>query len=278
MGHVSLPGTTLLGRYRVIKTLGHGATATVYLAVDAEARPKALKVFPKGLEGRAEREWKVGQALRHPHINAVLDKLEVNHQAPFPNPALLLSFAPGQWLLDWCEHHPDKVWLVFGQLLEALAHMHRQGFVHRDIKPENCIVDGGHHLRLIDFDLSGPSGEKFSQRLRVGTTAYLSPEQIRGLSPTPAADVYSFGVCLYWGLAGELPYSGNPSEVMKAHLEQPVPTLLPRPETGLSQTPKLQSFLERLMAKDPSQRFMDGGEALEEFEAFRDQRSEGSDQ
>lgn len=267
---VSLPGTTLLGRYRVIKTLGQGSTATVYLAVDAEARPKALKVFPKGLENRAEREWRVGQALKHPHINAVLDKLEVSYQEPAPNPALLLSYAPGKWLLDWREHHPEKVWMVFEQLLDALAHMHQKGFVHRDIKPENCVIDSGNHLRLIDFDLSGPVGEKFSQRLRVGTIAYLAPEQVRGtnLSPTPASDLYSFGVCLYWALAGELPFSGDPSEVMKAHLEEALPILVPQPETGLVQDTQLQRYLERLMAKDPLERFKDGGEALEAFRAL----------
>lgn len=265
---MNLSGTTLLGRYRVIKSLGRGATATVYLAVDAEARPKALKVFPKGLEGRAEREWKVGQALQHPHINAVLDKLEVSHQEPFPNPALLLSYAPGKWLLDWREHHPEKVWSVFGQLLEALAHMHQKGFVHRDIKPENCIIDAEHHLRLIDFDLSGPVGEKFNQRMRVGTIAYLAPEQVKGLSPTPPSDLYSFGVCLYWALAGELPFSGDPSEVMKAHLQEPLPTLVPLSESGVTQDPKLQHFLERLMAKEPGERFRDGSEALEAFRAL----------
>jgi serine/threonine protein kinase len=240
----------------------------VYLAVDAEARPKALKVFPKGLEGRAEREWKVGKALNHPHINAVLDRLEVAYQEPSPNPALLLSYAPGQWLLDWRAHYPDKVWTVFGQLLEALAHMHERGFVHRDLKPENCMVDAGHHLRLIDFDLSGPVGEKFNGRLRVGTIAYLAPEQVRGLPTSPASDLYSFGVCLYWALAGELPFHGDTDEVMKAHLEQPIPTLVPLAETGLSQNPHLQGFIKRLLAKDPTERFKDGGEALKAFRVF----------
>ncbi|AWR86481.1 serine/threonine-protein kinase [Meiothermus taiwanensis] len=264
---VGLAGITLEGRYKVIRPIARGALATVYLAFDIHGTPYALKVFPRGFEGRADREWKVGQQLKHPHINPVLARLSVPHDGG-EHPAVLLAFAPGIRLSEWRRDNPARILGVFKHLLEALAHMHGQNLVHRDVKPDNLVVDGTGEARLVDFDLSGPLGERFSQKVRLGTIAYIAPEQIRGRSPTPASDMYSAGILLYWAIAGELPFVGEPVEVMNAHLKLPPPPLVAAPETGLTVTAELQGFLSRLICKDVAERYQNALEALRDFEAM----------
>jgi serine/threonine protein kinase len=261
---MGLAGATLEGRYKVIRPIARGALATVYLAFDLHGTPYALKVFPKGSEGRADREWKVGQLLKHPRINPVLGRLSVPTDG-VEHPAVLLAYAPGARLTEWRKDHPERVLSVFEQLLEALAYVHSQGIVHRDVKPDNLVVDGTGEARLVDFDLAGPASERFTQKVRLGTIGYIAPEQIRGNAPSPASDLYSAGVLLYWCVAGELPFTGEPKEVMGAHLKQAVPRLEAAPDTKLTVSPDLRAFALRLMAKDPAERFSSGGEALEGF-------------
>lgn len=270
--NVGLAGITIEGRYKVIRPIARGALATVYLAFDIHGTPYALKVFPKGFEGRADREWKVGSQLKHPHINPVLARFSVPHDGS-ENPAVLLAFAPGSRFSEWRKDNPGKVLEVFKHLLEALAHMHSQNLVHRDVKPDNLVVDGTGEARLVDFDLSGPQSERFSQKVRLGTLAYIAPEQIRGQSPTPASDIYSAGILLYWAVAGELPFVGEPVEVMGAHLNQPPPPLVAAPDTGLSVSAELQAYLDRLIAKDLRKRYANATEALRDFEAMGLSRS-----
>ncbi|KOX90029.1 Serine/threonine-protein kinase StkP [Thermus aquaticus] len=255
VGAVSLAGKTLLGRYRVVRPLGQGALATVYLAFDPFGTPYALKLFPKGAEARRNREFWVGKRLDHPNLNPVLEKLDLEE-----GPALLLAYAPGEEMERWMGRRPGKprALQVFRQLLLALAHMHAKGLVHRDVKPENIIVAGTDEARLVDFDLSGPVAEAFKKPLRVGTLPYLAPEQVLGQSPGPEADVYAAGVILYWILSGEHPFVGAPEEVLLGHLKAPVPPL-----PGLGE--RERAYLERLLAKRPKERFKDAGEALEAF-------------
>ncbi|MER3536238.1 MAG: serine protease [Thermus sp.] len=253
---MSLVGQTLLSRYKVVRPLARGALATVYLAFDLFGTPYAVKAFPKGLKRRAEREFRVGRALGHPRINPVLALLEEQEDR---GAALLLAYAPGERFLDWRQgSEKEAVLSVFRQLLEALAHMHARGFVHRDVKPENLVVAPTQEARLLDFDLSGPIGEPFRMRIRLGTLAYLAPEQALGQSPGPEADLYSAGVLLYWALSGELPFTGSPEDVVRAHLQTPPP-----PIPGLEA--ELWGYLCRLLAKDPKERFPSAKEALAAF-------------
>lgn len=252
---VSLAGKVLLNRYRVVRPLGQGALATVYLAFDRFGTPYALKVFPKGAEARRNREFWVGKQLSHPNLNPVLESLDLEE-----GPALLLAYAPGEEMGRWMGRRPERprALYVFRQLLMALAHLHAKGLVHRDVKPENFIVAGTDEARLVDFDLSGPALEAFRKPLRVGTLPYLAPEQVLGQSPGPEADVYAAGIILYWILSGEHPFVGGPEEVLLGHLQEPVP-----PVPGLA--PPQQAYLERLLAKSPKERFPSAKEALEGF-------------
>ena len=252
---MAIVGALLANRYRVVRPIARGAIATVYLAFDRFGTPYALKVFPKGRDARAIREWRVGRSLNHPNINPVLERFAIED-----HPALLLAYAPGERLSDWRLAFPRRPFLpVFRQLLEALAHMHHRGLVHRDVKPENVVVSKSGNARLIDFDLSGPEDERLA-RVRLGTLAYLSPEETYGAPPTPASDVYSAGILLYWGLFGELPFVGSPMEVLRAHREEP-----PRPPRGATLPHRLWAYLERLLAKDPKARYANALEALKDL-------------
>lgn len=255
MGGVGLVGSTVQGGYRVVRALARGALATVYLAVGPDAQPYALKVFPQEAKARRDREFWVGQRLHHPRLNPVLQSLDLE-----AGPALLLAYAPGEEMGRWLLNGPGprQALLVFRQLLEALEHMHAQGLVHRDVKPENLLVCEAGEARLLDFDLSGPAYERFPRPLRVGTLPYLAPEQVLGQSPGPEADLYAAGVILYWILAGEHPFVGSPEEVLLGHLQKEVPRL---PGLGAAE----EAYLDRLLAKNPKDRFPNAGEALKAF-------------
>jgi len=250
---VAIVGSRFLDRYRVLRPIGRGAAATVYLAFDAHGTPFALKVFPRRLAARAEREWLIGRGFDHPNVNPVLERGWIAGQ-----PALLLAYAPGSRLSEWRLRRPSAPFLpLFRQLLEALAHVHEKGYVHRDVKPENLIVAPTGRIRLVDFDLAGPNEEGLGG-LRVGTLAYLAPEVAAGKPATPAADLYSAGVLLYWGLFGELPFTGNKQEVLAAHRHT-----LPEPPAGKEIDPELWFFLQSLLAKHPADRLQDAAEALD---------------
>ncbi len=252
--YVGIPGRVLLGEYRVVRPIARGAVATVYLAFNPDGRPFAVKVFPEGYAARADREWQVGRSLGHPNVNPVLERFDIDAY-----PAVLLAYAPGQRLSD-LERDRAGFLPTFRQMLAALAHMHERGFVHRDVKPENVIVDGVGRARLIDFDLAGPQDEPTSN-LRMGTIAYIAPEQVRGERVSPASDVYAAGVILYWGLTGELPYVGTPERVLNHHLHDPLP-----PARGFEPESALGAVLERMVAKDPRERYADAGAVLKALE------------
>jgi len=257
---VNLPGRVLLDEYRIIRPIARGAVATVYLALDTQGRPYAVKLFPEGYSTRADREWQVGRALEHPNVNPVLERLDVGY-----HPAVLLAFAPGRRLSER-PMHPDGFLAAFKQLLAALGHMHARGYVHRDVKPENVIVDERGTARLIDFDLSGPQNERI-EHLRLGTIAYIAPEQVRGEGVSPATDVYSAGVIFYWGLTGELPYVGSPEAVLHSHLNDPLPH-----NEGLEQAAGLERILVRMVAKDPAERYPDAAAVLDALEALSEEK------
>jgi eukaryotic-like serine/threonine-protein kinase len=253
---VPVPGTVLLDKYRVVRPFARGSSSVVYLAFDMFGAPYAVKLFPAHMAARADREYLVGSHLRHRNINPILERVTVDGQ-----PGILMPFAPGPRFSDYVQDHGLKQFLeVFEQALEGLAHLHSRGFVHRDFKPENLVVSPGSRpgrleAKLIDFDLSGPSLEVFRDRITPGTVAYLSPEAIRGQPLSPSADLYSAGVMLYWGITGQLPFDGEPQEVLQAHLD----VTPPHPSTVRENQvfDVLDQVAMRLLEKDPAKRYPD---------------------
>lgn len=241
----------------MIRPIGHGAAATVYLAAGPDSQPLAAKLFLPRAKSRAKREWEVGHELHHPNINPVFDESVIDGL-----PVVIMGLARGlPFNLGGFSSH-FRVTKVFPQLLAALAHLHGKGFVHRDVKPENLIVERDGTARLVDFDLAGPVGEKLSPEFWVGTPAFVAPEQIEGAPSSFASDIYSAGLVLYWSLFGCLPFDGSPEEVAVAHQAHEV--VLP---TSLANS-GLKKFLLTCLAKDPAQRFQSASEAHAAFLAL----------
>jgi serine/threonine protein kinase len=228
-----LAGTLVDGQYRLVRPLGRGASSVVYFAVGKDGLAYAVKLFPPELKHHAEREYRNGAGLDHPRLARVLAATTVQN-----HPSLVLDFARGQVMFSRYVHRPSlrlhpqlggvnfepvqaanerrSYLLTLVHLLDALTHLHSVGTVHRDVKPENIIVDADGSARLVDFDLSGPVGERFVSPLRIGTAAFLSPEAVVGEPLGPESDLYGVGILLHWGLYGELPSEDTPAGPLSA--------------------------------------------------------------
>ena len=229
-----------IGRYLVIRTLGHGGMSNVYLARDTQEERDVVLKFPHAeimgdmaTHERFSREVKIGHLLDHPHIQRLYELASVNH-AEF----LVLEYIPGRTLRDVLReqerHHrpedfPAAVTLGL-QLARALAYAHEHHVAHRDLKPENVIVSDGGEAKVMDFGIAFMQGARRVTwgplSSQVGTPDYMAPEQIQGGRGDSRTDIYALGMILYEHLAGRLPYDGdNPLSVMNQHVTAKPPPL-----------------------------------------------------
>lgn len=279
------PGTLLESRYRVERLLGEGTFARVYLArhvtlLSAHAVKVLNDEFAVQPEVRARflSEGRIQAQLRHPHLVAVTDIV-------VDPPALVLEFIEGTPLDEWRPALgrplvPDEVLSLMVPVLEAIGIVHGAGIVHRDIKPENIIVSRDSRGRLrpmvSDFGIAKVqegsaliSGKKKTEAgMRLGTPAYMSPEQVRGDADLgKASDVFALGVLLYELVAGQHPFlAANDFETMRNIVDgrsRPFPAPTPEP---------VARCVERALAREAANRFADCAEfraALEQ--AFGDE-------
>lgn len=244
------------GKLQLVREIGRGAVARVFLASDGSV-VKAVKLVPPAHRVRAERELAIGRGLDHPHLNPVEEGLELAG-----SPGVSMPFVPGVRLDRYLAARPERdVFLgVVHGVLAGLSYLHGLGIVHRDVKPDNILVDREGHARLLDFDLSIRLGGRDGDRGRggvAGTPAYLSPEQARGAAPSPSDDLYAAGILLYWGLTGQVPFTGTVSEVIEAHrTEEPPP-----PSTLDPTLAPFDDVVRRLLAKDAAARPASAAEA-----------------
>jgi serine/threonine protein kinase len=203
-------------RYRVIRRLGQGGMAIVFLARDVRhPRDVAIKVVRPHLtesfgHARFLREIEIASRLRHPHIVPLYDSGEVNGTLYY-----VMPYEDGRSLRERLTNEgrlpTDDAMVVLRDICDALAHAHRHGVIHRDIKPENILLSGKHAL-VADFGVARAMSEAFGNDtvtmagVAVGTPAYMAPEQAIPSSPIDhRADIYSFGVLAYEVLTGQRP-------------------------------------------------------------------------
>src|SRR5712692_4788485 len=250
-----------LGNYRLLRLLGRGGFADVYLGEHIYLKkPAALKVLHLRLDEQDTaqflREAQTLAGLDHPHIVRVLD-FAVQDGMPF----LVMDYAVGGTLRT---RHPagtriplDQVIAYISQVASALQYAHNQRLMHRDVKPENMLLGAREQVLLADFGLAmlTPSSRSGSTQAMdpamAGTAPYLAPEQLQG-QPRPASDQYALGVVVYEWLCGQRPFRGAPIEVALQHVSAPPP---PLHEQLPDLSPAVEEVVMRALAKEPERRF-----------------------
>jgi eukaryotic-like serine/threonine-protein kinase len=250
MPELDLP-TTIRGRYRLDEVIGAGGFAVVYRGKDLMLeRPVAVKVVPNAATDDRQpfaREIAALSPLSHPGIVRLFDGGRAGALA-----YLVMELVEGKALDAALAAHaplpPTAVRALGHQSAEALAHAHAAGRVHRDVKPANLLLDGSGRVHLTDFGVARVLGGTATLTVStLGTAAYLAPEQVRGASVGPPADVYSLGLVLLECLTGARPFPGPPAEAAVARLQRDpaIPAGLPEPWTTL---------LAAMTAREPADR------------------------
>jgi eukaryotic-like serine/threonine-protein kinase len=262
---MAVTGDTLIdsvfdGRYRIIRKLGAGGMANVYLAEDQElGRRVAIKILDDrhaaddSFIERFRREAKNAAGLSHPNIVSIYDRGEAEGTY-----YIAMEYLSGRSLKELIVGRgptPIRIAIDYTrQVLAALGFAHRHGIVHRDIKPHNVVVDADGRLKVTDFGIARSGASQMTEvGSIIGTAQYLSPEQARGAPVDQRSDVYSVGIVLYEMLTGKVPFTGDtPLEIAMKHLsEVPVP-----PSEVRSDVPDdLDLVVLRALAKDPEDRY-----------------------
>ena len=266
-----------IGRFQIIRKIGRGATATVYLAHDPRHdRQIALKVIKFGgdLEEGEEKvkqhrrlrklfqtEGAVAARLNHPNIVKVYDTVVDENTA-----LMAMEYVDGVTLADYCAFDkllplPRVVGIIFKCCL-ALDYAYRQGVVHRDIKPANIMVCADDTPKIMDFGLAlnmQKQGEHDSTFVMgVGSPAYMSPEQVKGYSLNQQTDLYSLGIVLFMMLTGRVPFRAKhyPELIYKIINSEAPPVSALNPAIP----PELDPIVKRALEKDLYSRFRTGAD------------------
>ena len=254
--------TALADRYRIIRELGAGGMATVYLARDLKHdRDVAIKVLRDdvaqtvGAE-RFLREIRMAAKLSHPHILPLFDSGQVDDALYYVMPVVR-----GESLRDRLDRErmlpvADAV-RIATEVAGALEHAHRNGVVHRDIKPDNILLQDGHAL-VADFGIGKALGaidaEQATQTgMSVGTPAYMSPEQASGEAVDGRSDIYSLGCVLYEMLVGEQPFTGPTVQAVIAKRFVQTPADVTGLREGISRP--VARAVQKALARAPMDRY-----------------------
>jgi serine/threonine protein kinase/tetratricopeptide (TPR) repeat protein len=277
----------MIGDYRLIRELGQGGMGAVYLAYDTRlGRQAALKFLPSRFHSpervlRLEREARAASALNHPHILTIYDFGQQDGRD-----FIASEFVEGRTLRD----HITRNDLTLNQILEltmqvasALGTAHAAGIIHRDIKPENIMLRPDGYAKVLDFGLakltekemsddshSDPKvtgGFKTRTGILLGTTSYMSPEQVRGQKLDGRSDLFSLGVVLYELISGQRPFRGETvHHTMVAITDTeplPIGDLVPR-------APKaFQKIITKVLAKEPDDRYQTAVELISNLEELQ---------
>ncbi|HEX5575412.1 MAG TPA: serine/threonine-protein kinase, partial [Gemmatimonadales bacterium] len=259
---------TFADRFHVEREIGRGGDARVFLAYDRAGRKVALKILhPEFLESVAAerflREIRLVSRLNHPRIAGLLDSGERDWfvylaMAFIDGPTLREALGSGRKL------SVSDTLRVARDLLDALGHAHQLGIVHRDVKPENVVICPDRGAVLLDFGIARAIVTSISREitqagLTVGSSSYMSPEQINGDEKIDGrSDIYSVGCVLFECLAGRPPFVWRKEAVvLQLHLTEPPPDVRTiRPDVP----PDLANAITKALAKRPEERWQSSAE------------------
>ena len=277
---LSLVGQLISGRYKIEEAIGRGGMADVYKAWDQHrATYLAIKVLREDLAQdkiflrRFQREAQTLERLQHPNIVRFYG-LGQDKRMIF----LLMDFINGNTLQSLIFEKPDE--LIEGQLIgqvthsvcAALHYAHQMGLVHCDIKPGNIMMDQNSNILLTDFGIARMTDGATATMVGFGTPAYMAPEIVLGMDPTPQSDIYSLGIVLYEMVTdGERPFTGERAQTTGAtsekvrweHLNLAPPS--PR-HFNPKVTQQTEAVIMRCLAKDPRDRFVNAVDLMNSVE------------
>ena len=263
-------------RYEVVRKLGSGGMADVFLANDRLlGRQVALKILSTRFAGdeqfveRFRREASSAASLNHPNIVQIYDRGEAEGTY-----YIAMEYLEGRSLkeiiLRYAPLSPDLVISVATQILEALRFAHRRDIIHRDIKPQNIIVESDGRVHVTDFGIAraGKVSTMTEAGSILGTAHYLSPEQAQGQPVEAASDLYALGVVMYEMVTGKLPFDGdNPVGIAMKHVhEQPVPPRSINPDVPEN----LEAVILRALGKHPTERYLTAQAMLDDLQRVQD--------
>lgn len=255
-------------RYEIIRRLGSGGMADVYLARDTHlGRDVAIKILYKRYASdsdfvtRFKREAQAAAGLNHPHIVSIYDRGETEGSY-----YIAMEYLEGKSLKEVISDEgrlqPARAIGIAEQILQALSFAHENHVIHRDIKPHNIIINSRDGVKVTDFGIAraGASAKMTETGSILGTAQYLSPEQAQGKVVEQGSDLYSLGVVLFEMLTGRVPFEGeNPVAIALKHLsDAPVP-----PQELVPEIPdNLNAVVMKALAKDPQRRYRHADEFL----------------
>lgn len=253
--------------YTVIRELGRGGMATVYLAMqESLGREVALKILSASPDPSAGerflREARIAASLHHPNIVPIHD-FGVHAGTPY----IAMHFQPGGSILPLAGERlgPRAALRIVREIASALDYAHGHGVVHRDIKPDNILRGADGAAMLSDFGIARLVEETSgltTEGTSVGTPHYMSPEQLRGDKVDGRSDLYSLGVVLWQLLTGELPFAGKDGwAIGTQHLTADIPRLPP-------ELAHLQALVDSLLAKSVATRLQSGAEVVAHIDAL----------
>lgn len=261
-----IKGTKINDRYAIIRTLGEGGMANVYLAYDTILdRNVAVKVLRGDLANddkfvrRFQREALSASSLNHPNIVEMYDVGEDDGQY-----YIVMEYVEGKTLKQLLKRRGSltitEVIDIMSQLTDGMSHAHDSYIIHRDIKPQNIMILENGLIKITDFGIAmALNSTQLTQTNSVmGSVHYLPPEQANGKGSTIKSDIYSMGILMYELLTGGVPYKGdNAVEIALKHLKEPLPSIRKKlPELPQS----IENIILKATAKNPQNRYKDARE------------------